>query len=591
MRVAYLAIDVYGLGGTEHAVIAQANAMSAQADVEVVSVYRSRATPHSPISSSVRVTDLVHVLPDEPAALHRGLLGDQVAQGLRGRPSILVPPHWDPNFDALSDVALEHYLPQLKADVLVTFAPALMAVATQLASPRTAVVHQEHRSPSQRVSGLTPLLAYGPRADAIALLTEDSARWLTPRLGPAAPPVVVVPNALPPGYRPRSRLDQPVIVAAGRLVGDKQFEKLVESFAQIHERIPGWRLRIFGSGGARNSIRETAARFGLYDKVELPGPTTQMPSEWARGSVAALTSAKEGLPLVIQEAMAAGLPVASFDCNTGPRDLVQHEVNGLLVAPGSVPGMASSLLRLATDPELRRRLGDGAVASTAAFDSRAITQRWVEVFHGAMRARGRAGRTGRASLRQIQLAQIQLARREPPNEKSPEGLSSPTPGRDRGALLELVAGVAERAAEDWLVLPPVDLEPPVVVIPDAARDAFLARLAATTLPVAVALREPALNGWPERRGPVAAMSEDLRRGRSPVVHLEAPPLDAGAARGSSRVTVQFWDRGPEGDLHAPLPHPLATRLPAGLGTTTATVDGISVPVPTSSRSGAGTAQA
>src|SRR5690606_5283796 len=121
--------------------------------------------------------------------------------------------------DALADAGLEAVLPSVTADVLVTVTPSVLALATQLVPAGTAVVHQEHRSSSQRSSGMEPLLTFAPRADTVAMLTDPMADWLRDELGSTAPPVVVMPNALPPGYRPRSTLDGDVIVSAGRLAG------------------------------------------------------------------------------------------------------------------------------------------------------------------------------------------------------------------------------------------------------------------------------------------------------------------------------------------------------------------------------------
>ena len=91
--------------------------------------------------------------------------------------------------------------------------------------------------------------------------------------------------------------------------------------------------------------------------------------------------------------MAAGVPVASFDCASGPREIIQHEVNGLLVTPESQVGMAAALLRLATDEDLRRRLGDAALRSSRQYDADTIAERWVGIF-AAARSRRRRG-TGR----------------------------------------------------------------------------------------------------------------------------------------------------------------------------------------------------
>ncbi len=278
-------------------------------------------------------------------------------------------------------------LPGLEADVLVTVTPALLSLAARLRPAGTALVHQEHRSSSQRTSGLEPLLTYAPAADTVALLTEPMAHWLRERLGGDCPPLAVVPNALPPGFRPRSLLDEPLVVAAGRLAGEKQYPQLVEAFALVADRLPGWRLRIYGEGPGRFEIMQAVRRLGLWDRVEVPGSTTDLAAEWARASISALTSRSEGFPLVLQEAMAAGVPVVSYDCPSGPRAIIDDEVDGLLVAQDSPADLAAALLRLAEDPALRATLGAAALRKAAEFDSATITDRWLEVYAAAVAGR------------------------------------------------------------------------------------------------------------------------------------------------------------------------------------------------------------
>ena len=129
-------------------------------------------------------------------------------EALHARESVLVPPRWDKQFSALTDVGLEHGLTGLDTDVLVTVTPALLACAVQLAPDPVVVVHQEHRSSSQRTSGMEPLLVYAPRADVVALLTPTHRGLAASRSsGRSRPRSWSCPNPLPQGFAPRSLLD------------------------------------------------------------------------------------------------------------------------------------------------------------------------------------------------------------------------------------------------------------------------------------------------------------------------------------------------------------------------------------------------
>jgi glycosyltransferase involved in cell wall biosynthesis len=550
VRIAFVVFNLDGMGGTSRSAITQANALvdprAGGHDVRLVSITRSADAPHYAIDPRIAVQYLADVR-DSPA--------------LHERPSVLVPPHWDGQFSALTDAAMLEALPRLDADVVVTVTPALLAAAAQLV-PRSAVlVHQEHRSSSDRTSGLEPLLAFAPRADVVAMLTPSTADWLREQLGELCPEIVVMPNPLPLGFTPRSALDQPLIVSAGRLVMEKQFGRLVQAFAEVADRLPDWRLRIYGDGPARPEIRRQVRKRGLYDRVELPGSTTDMAGEWAKASVAALTSRAEGFPLVVQEAMAAGVPVASFDSPSGPREIIQHEVNGLLVAQGSVPGMAGALLRLATDEDLRRRLGAGALASTERYDAHAIAARWVRIFEDARARRG---------------AVRAAPRPEPVPEPVPvRAVTDITPAQARRATLTAAAGIAREVTDAWFVIPPHGAGEPTVALPMSSRDAFLARLAEADLPPYLSLRDPATDGWPERGGAVAALATDLRRGRRGRMVLEPWP-ESGVLSQGCGVGVEFWETGVDDELVAPGPNRYTARIPAGTPTVDAEVEGVPV---------------
>ncbi|WP_296604726.1 stealth conserved region 3 domain-containing protein [Nocardioides sp.] len=562
MRITYVVFNVDGMGGTSRSAITQANALAGDLDVRLVSITRSADRPHYDIDPRV-VVDYLTDVRDEA-------LADPESRALSERESALVPARWDGQFSALTDIAMARALPALDTDVVVTVTPALLAAAAQLVPDRAVLVHQEHRSSSDRTSGLEPLLAFAPRADVVAMLTPTTAHWLRDQLGDLAPEIVVVPNPLPLGFAPRSRLDSKLIVSAGRLVLEKQFHKLVQAFGEVADQLPGWRLRILGDGFQRNELKRQARKFGLYDRVELPGTTTDMASEWAKASIAALTSRAEGFPLVLQEAMAAGVPVVSFDCPSGPREIVEHDVNGLLVAPDSVAGMSRALLQVASDDELRARLGTGAFHTSRQYDARALAERWVGIFADARARRGGLGRVA---------ARAQAPRRRQEVTTAGVDITGITPAQARHAALSAAVAAARSATEEWLVIPAHDAPAPAVVVPMTARDAVLASLAEADLPAYLSLREPASNGWPERRGTVSRLAAELRRGRTGAVFLEPWPDDGDRASllgHGCGVGLEFWEAGVDGELVSPRANAFTRRIPPGADTTQIEIDGVTV---------------
>ena len=575
MKIAFFIFALDGIGGTSRSVVTQANALClAGHSVEIVSATRTGETPRYHLDSRITRTYLVDERdPERPVALTGDLGRPNLAADLHARESLLVPARWDRQFTALVDAGSQAYLPGIDCDVFVTATPGLLATAIQLLPESPALVHQEHRSSSDRISGLEPLLAYLPRVDVAALLTPSMEEWISEALGPAAPELVVVPNPLPLGYKPRSTLEEKVIVVAGRLAGEKQFGQLIAAFAEIAAEIPDWRLRIFGIGGERPVLVRRVRQTGLYDRVELPGESRDMPSEWARASVSALTSRAEGLPLVVQEAMAAGVPVAAYDTPSGARELIEHDVNGLLVGADSVAGMASALLRLATDEPLRRRLGAGALASSSRYAAESIAERWVGIFERAIERRKRTP-DGRLASRLVALHE---ATDPAPAEGAPPG--DATPADARRLALSWVVDAARSASSDWFVIPPTGGTAAVVVLPMADRSDFLTRIGGPGAPTSLSLLDSAGFGWPERRGTLPTLAADLARGRTSSLTVEPWPTWEGEPTHLSQgcgVEVEFWERSPGGDLVAPRGNAYADRVPPATETVPLDVEGVVV---------------
>ncbi len=404
-------------------------------------------------------------------------------------------------------------------------------------------------------------------------LTESMSRWLAGRLGGAAPELQVIPNPLPSHAQARSPLDQKTFVTAGRLAPEKQFEHVVDAFWRIHEDLPGWTLRIFGDGPRADNLRAQVRKLGLEDRVELPGAVDDLAAEWARASVAVLASRGEGYPLVLQEAMSAGVPAISYDCPSGPREIITHDVDGLLVPPASKAALAAAMLRVATDDDLRARLGEAALTRSERWDGQALARRWVDTFRTAVERRHDplAPRRVLHGLRPGPLGDL-------PETTSARGL---TPAEARTTTLRVLTSVAAATGDGWFVLPARGLDPhPVVVVPSSRREAFLAALAQADVPDWLSVRDPAERGWPERRGTVAAMTDELSRTRTASFFLEPWPMRGGhdGLLGEGvEVGVQLWEETPEGDLLAPGLNRYGDRVPAGTARTTTVVDGLDVP--------------
>jgi glycosyltransferase involved in cell wall biosynthesis len=179
-----------------------------------------------------------------------------------------------------------------------------------------------------------------------------------------------------------------VVVAAGRLARSKGFDRLLEAWAVVVQDHPDWHLKIFGEGNERDALSQQLLALGLQSQASLMGYSTRIREEMAEASIFALASRAEGYPMVILEAMSCGLPVVAFDCHTGPREMIDHGTDGLLVPDDDVKGLAAALSSLIEKgTEGRRPMGQAAVDKAAQHSQRNIGARWEALLQPLVDAR------------------------------------------------------------------------------------------------------------------------------------------------------------------------------------------------------------
>ncbi|MBO0889688.1 MAG: glycosyltransferase, partial [Acidothermales bacterium] len=186
----------------------------------------------------------------------------------------------------------------------------------------------------------------------------------------------VIPNMTDVGTAEPAPLAEHTVIAAGRLGRQKGFDMLIDAFARTVPDHPDWRLRIFGGGRLATELQNRVAERGMTGHIALPGRTSRLGEQMRNASVYALSSRYEGLPMVLLEAMAYGVPAVAFDCHTGPADIVTDGVDGLLVPPRDVGALARAMARLMDDRELRRRYGAAAMTSVRRYDTARVSPLW-----------------------------------------------------------------------------------------------------------------------------------------------------------------------------------------------------------------------
>jgi glycosyltransferase involved in cell wall biosynthesis len=187
--------------------------------------------------------------------------------------------------------------------------------------------------------------------------------------------------------------DAPVVGAVGGLRSQKAYEVLVEASATLAAEFPGLKVLIVGSGPEETRLRNLGSQLGLDQTVSLLGrwDAAKIPEFLLSIDIAVNCSDYEGTPASIVEFMAAGLPVVATRVG-GTADVVEHGVNGLLVARRDVGGLAGAIAGLLRDPERRRRMGElGRDRQRREFDVSVLVRR-VEDLYESLWAASRGAR-------------------------------------------------------------------------------------------------------------------------------------------------------------------------------------------------------
>lgn len=209
-------------------------------------------------------------------------------------------------------------------------------------------------------------------------LTEADARhwrkiaksvWVIPN------PVVFFPEVIDDVKKVEGR-----ILFAGRLNAPKRIDYLITAFSQIAHRHPQWHIAIFGEGMEKDALESLIKSLGLERRVVINNPTPNIYEEYKKAQMLVLSSKYEAFGLVLIEAMSCGTPCISFDCPSGPAEIIDDKITGLLAKNGDIKDLAEKMEWLIIHDEERKEMGCKARIAAEKYKPSVIMKEWEKAY-------------------------------------------------------------------------------------------------------------------------------------------------------------------------------------------------------------------
>lgn len=357
MKIAYIIEVMYNSGGMERVLSVCANSLCQELDVSIVTLYQKGRPNYFPLDNRIHCSDL-----GLEGVANRKLLKERLTE-------FLMSHHFD---IVITMGGIDMcYLPAIKdgSKKLFWFHFAIDVAKTAWSGPNPNLF-KKIKAQIQTWKRIY----YARKYDKIVVISKaDLEAWKK-----YTNKAVCVYNPVTIGNPVQADLNSKKVISVGRLSFEKGFDYLIDVWRLVAKRHKDWLLDIYGDGPLTEQLQGQIDKHGLRNSVRLCGRTPNIAKKYAQHSIYVMGSRTEGLGLVLLEASACGLPLISYDCPSGPREIVTDGENGYLIPHvGDIDAMAEKICLLIEDAELRKLMGEKAKQMVGKFSIETIRKQWI----------------------------------------------------------------------------------------------------------------------------------------------------------------------------------------------------------------------
>lgn len=190
---------------------------------------------------------------------------------------------------------------------------------------------------------------------------------------------IIIPNFYDVTEKRPDRNPKNIAISLGRLSFHKGYDLLLQTWAKLDSRVSDWEMHVYGNGEDREKLQNELSKYEFRNAFKFFEATDKVNEKLSEASIYVMSSRFETFPMVLLEAMSNGLPIASFDCPTGPSSIVTPNEDGLLVKPYDTDAFADTLVVLMQDPDLRERMGQAGLKNVKRFSPELVMRQWDDL--------------------------------------------------------------------------------------------------------------------------------------------------------------------------------------------------------------------